>query len=81
MPIKHKIRMKGDGKLLKEVLLTPGRAVRRFCVECNGWLSHKVKKCTDNHCPLHPYRMGCNPSRKGVKKTTGKVTKNRPFVS
>ena len=80
MPIKHKIRMKEDGKL-KEVALSPNRAIHFQCIECMGWSSHEVKECTDYHCPLYPFRMGTNPSRKRGQKEPSKVRAKGVFIS
>ncbi len=34
-------------------------AVKTFCAECMGWdapLASAIRACTDQGCPLHPYR-------------------------
>lgn len=33
-------------------------AIRMFCIECMGYQSAEVPRCTDPHCPLYLYRMG-----------------------
>ena len=64
MAVEHKIRSsKGDGSL-REVHLTPNKAIHYQCVECMGWSAYEVKECSDHHCPLYPFRLGTNPSRK-----------------
>ena len=64
MAVKHEIRtQRGNGET-REVSLTPNKAIRYQCLECVGWLPLEVKECTDPHCPLYPFRMGTNPSRK-----------------
>jgi len=30
--------------------------VDAFCLECVGWDTDEVRKCTDEGCPLYPYR-------------------------
>ncbi len=72
MSIKHHIRSKGNGEL-REVELTPNRAIRYQCVECMGWSAHEVKECTDQYCSLYPFRMGTNPSRKRGRKKLAKM--------
>jgi hypothetical protein len=64
MTIKHEIRTpRGNGET-RGVALTPNKAIRYQCLECVGWSAMEVKECTDPHCPLYPFRMGTNPSRK-----------------
>ena len=81
MAIKHEIRSsKGNGET-RSVELTPNKAIRYHCVECMGWSPHEVKGCTDHHCPLHPFRLGTNPSRKRGQKKSVKVRGKRPVPS
>lgn len=54
--------------------LTPGQAVKRFCIECVG-SPYKVKNCGGDQmlngttCPLYPYRNGRGrPSVKTVRR-------------
>jgi len=56
MPVKHIIRTK-NGKM-KKVALTRGKAIRLFCKECVSWDLKEVRRCEDEHCPLHPFRVG-----------------------
>jgi len=71
MPIKHKIQTDGNGKI-KEVFITPMKAIRHYCKECCGFNARAVKECTSTYCPLYPYRFGKQPGRAGigVKKTS-----------
>lgn len=52
--------------------VTPLRAIRAKCLECAGGSRKKVRVCARggreavDSCPLHPYRMGRNPARKGI---------------
>ena len=56
--------------------MTPGSAIRAFCVGCCGGVFGEVKSCdgdgTDpafHACPFHPYRMGRGrPSVKIIRK-------------
>lgn len=41
---------------------TPIKAIRAKCVQCKG-LKNSIT-CTDEGCPLHPYREGRNPNIK-----------------
>lgn len=38
------------------------RAVRRFCLECQGDSSPAVRACADGECPLHPWRLPAETS-------------------
>jgi hypothetical protein len=81
MAIKHEIRtQKGNGET-RAVELTPNKAIHYQCVECMGWSSHEVKECTDNHCPLYPFRMGTNPSRRRDQKEPGKIRSKEAILS
>ena len=81
MAVKHKIRTsKGDG-MLREVALTPNKAIRCQCLECVGWSASEVKECTDHHCPLYPFRLGTNPSRKRGQKEPSKIRRNGAIIS
>ena len=56
--------------------MTPGIAIRVYCVSCCGGVSAEVKSCDGNGsnpafhtCPFHPYRMGRGrPSVKVIRK-------------
>ncbi len=61
--IKHKLRSKSGG--IKTVLLTPIKAIRYQCLECMGFVTSEVKKCTSPLCSLFPYRFGKAPGHKG----------------
>jgi hypothetical protein len=41
------------------------KLIRKFCVECMG-STRLVSNCTTVECPLHRYRFGTNPKRKGI---------------
>lgn len=40
--------------------------IRKKCIECSGGRLKTVRECPETSCPLHPYRMGSNPKRKGI---------------
>lgn len=46
--------------------LTPLKAIRAKCLDCMAGSTHEVNACASGKCPLHPYRSGKNPNRKGV---------------
>ena len=56
--------------------MTPGRAIRKFCLNCTGGVYGEVESCdgdgTDHAyyaCPFHPYRLGRGrPSVKIIRK-------------
>ena len=33
------------------------RAVRRFCLDCQGAQPSLVRECSEENCPLHPWRL------------------------
>jgi len=39
-------------------IATRGIAIRNFCLECVGYNSGEVSKCSAKKCWLYPYRMG-----------------------
>ena len=41
--------------------MTPGKAMRAFCVDCCGGSPGVVKLCLSTDCYLYPYRLGVNP--------------------
>ena len=45
--------------------LTPVKAIRKHCLECAVGCKN-VRTCHEVSCSFHPYRMGKNPSRKGI---------------
>ena len=46
--------------------LTPLKAIRANCIDCMAGSVYEVKRCHLTDCPLHPYRLGRNPARKGI---------------
>jgi len=63
-------------KIVNMKKMSPGSAIRAFCVSCCGGVFGEVKNCdgdgTDpafHACPFHPYRMGRGrPSVKTIRK-------------
>lgn len=47
----------------KEVT-SPLKAIRAFCIDCQGGAVREIKSCTAPKCPLYAFRMGKNPYRK-----------------
>jgi len=43
---------------VREVELTPMRAIRFKCLDCCCWDNEEVRNCELTECSLHPYRMG-----------------------
>lgn len=52
---------------------TPLRAIRAKCLDCSAGSAQEVLDCTFKDCPLHPYRSGRNPSRKGAGNSKAKI--------
>jgi len=44
-------------------LKNPVKAIRQFCIDCNGGSLNEVKNCTSPNCALYPFRLGKNPYR------------------
>lgn len=40
---------------------SPLKAIRQFCIDCNGGSPYEVKNCTSPKCALYPFRFGKNP--------------------
>ena len=60
MKVEHTYRCKPRGKKeTRTEVLTPTKAIRRFCEECNGWqdVPEGIDKCHIQLCPLWPFRM------------------------
>jgi hypothetical protein len=45
---------------------TPLKAIRAKCLDCSGGQPSEVRECPMPDCPLHTYRMGMDPNRKGI---------------
>ena len=58
--------------------LTPLKAIRLKCLDCAA-TAKMARECLEKDCPLHPYRLGNNPRRKGIGRTGGNpiLCKNR----
>ena len=50
---------------MKAKHLTPLKAIRSKCLDCAGGRPSLVRQCESAGCPLHFYRFGRNPNRKG----------------
>ena len=46
--------------------LSPLKSIRAKCLDCMCNQPQEVRLCPSENCPLWPYRMGHNPSRKGI---------------
>ncbi len=46
--------------------LTPLKAIRVKCFDCSGFQPKEVRLCPVTSCPLHAFRFGSNPRRKGI---------------
>lgn len=47
-------------------MLSPLKAIRAKCLDCMCDQPAEVRLCACKDCALYPYRMGHNPSRKGI---------------
>ena len=62
MAIEHTFK-NYEGKLITKKL-SPIKAIRTHCLECLGWSSEEVIKCSLKTCPLYLFRRGKDPGRK-----------------
>lgn len=46
--------------------MSPLKAIKAHCLDCCGGSRQEVKACEIADCPLHPFRLGKNPHRKGI---------------
>jgi len=46
------------------------KALRKFCLQCQGSSFLAVEECETEDCPLHRYRMGKNPAMAGKRGST-----------
>lgn len=61
--------------------LTPLQAIRKYCIDCYCGQSSLIKECSDIDCPLYRYRMGHNPTRKGLGGNVGHMTGMRETLA
>ena len=59
MAVKHEVLTK-DG--LKEMDLTPMKAIRLKCLECANFQWSEIKNCNIEDCALWIYRSGKKPA-------------------
>lgn len=48
------------------VKLTPLKAIRARCLDCQGGSPKAVRFCETTDCHFLTYRFGTNPNRKGI---------------
>jgi hypothetical protein len=46
--------------------LSTVKAIKGRCMQCSTFSIKEIKHCAHTDCELYPYRMGKNPSRKGI---------------
>jgi hypothetical protein len=49
---------------MKEI--TPIKAIRTKCIDCQGGSPLSVRRCEATDCPLFKFRLGKNPNRQGI---------------
>lgn len=52
------------------MILSPTKAIKSKCLDCSCNSKKEVRSCHITDCSLHPFRMGKNPNRKGIKKAS-----------
>ena len=48
---------------MNEVITSPAKAIRQYCIECCRESINEVRECPATECILHPFRFGKNPFR------------------
>ena len=64
--ITHEIRAENK-KGKRTVKTTPLKAIALHCIECFAFQKSMVKDCSAPLCPLYPYRLGRDCSKRGGK--------------
>ena len=57
------------------------KAMRQTCLMCMGESAPLVAECDTENCPLHPYRFGKNPARKGIGGTAEQMAELRAKIN
>ena len=60
-----------------EQITSAQKAIRAKCLDCCAFQKEEVKLCTDNNCPLWPFRMGKNPYKKKKEFTEEQLAERR----
>ncbi len=55
MSIKHTFIVK-EGTETR--VITKAKAIRLHCMDCSGWQTAEIVKCTCHTCALYPFRFG-----------------------
>ena len=58
--------------------ITPMKAIRHKCLDCQNNHYSFVKNCDSTDCPLYPYRLGHRPRLRG---SDSKVTLSQKVAS
>lgn len=45
--------------------LTPVKAIRHKCLECQANRYSLIRNCEEKNCPLYCFRLGLNPNHSG----------------
>jgi hypothetical protein len=59
--------------------IRPLTVIKNHCAECSG--DERALFCELDHCPLHPFRLGKNPNRKGLGGNPANLTRKNPTES
>jgi hypothetical protein len=62
---------------MKKKVLTPLKAIRKYCLCCGGDQAEEVRFCPVEDCPIYPLRFGKKPG--DFKKSVLKAIKERCF--
>ena len=81
LPVLLKLNPEGEKEenkrqILSILHLTPVKAIRKKCKYCAVFELEPIRKCEHTDCDLFAYRMGTNPSRKGIGNKSNPNLKN-----
>ena len=60
------------------IIITPLKAIRLKCRDCQNNSLKSVRCCKSNDCPLFFFRMGKNPNRSGIGHKDGVFKRKLP---
>lgn len=46
--------------------MTKLKAIRAYCLKCESGSRKAIRNCDTVDCPLFPYRLGHDPTRRGI---------------
>lgn len=53
-------------RIKRKRVMTPLKAIRANCLNCESGSRKAIRNCNTVSCPLFAYRLGHNPARRGI---------------